>query len=73
MSRNIKDNLDKIKSIFSASALKSILRWSKPVRIPVLLISGFSVLASLLSLGVTLVTKNLIDGSTGGDVSALWR
>ncbi len=66
-------NLSKIKSIFSGSALKAILRWSKPVRVPVLLISGIGVLASLLSLGVTLVTKNLIDGATGGEASALWH
>ena len=66
-------NLKKVKSIFSGPALIALLRWSKPVCFPVLLISGISVLASLLSLGVTLVTKSLIDGATGGDLLALWR
>ena len=67
------NNFSKIKGIFSESALKAILRWSKPVRVPVLLISGISILASLLSLGVTLVTKNLIDGATSGQAGQLWR
>ncbi len=67
------NNFSKIKGIFSGSALKAILRWSKPVHVPVLLISGIGVLASLLSLGVTLVTKNLIDGATSGQAGQLWR
>ena len=66
-------SLRKAKEIVNGAALKAILRWSKPVRIPVLLISGISVLASLLSLGVTVVTKNLIDGATSGRSELLWQ
>lgn len=66
-------NLEKVRSIFASPALKAIWRWSKPVRVPVLLVSLISVVSSLSSLGVTLVTKNLIDGATGGNVSALWQ
>ncbi len=65
-------NLEKVRSIFASTALKAIWRWSRPVRIPVLLVSLISVVSSLTSLGVTLVTENLIDGATGRDVSALW-
>lgn len=67
------ETLKKVQNIFSGSALKAILHWSRPVRGPVLIISGISMLTSFLSLAVTLVTKNLIDGATGGDASALWR
>ena len=66
-------SLSKIKGIFSGSALKALLRWSKPVRVPVLCLSGIGVLTTLLSLGVTLVTKKLIDGATSGRAELLWR
>ena len=36
-------------------------------------ISLMGVTGSLLSLGITLVTKGLIDGATGADVQALWK
>ncbi len=39
----------------------------------VLEISLIGVTGSLLSLGVTLVTKSLVDSATGGNASALWR
>ena len=45
--------------MFSSPALRSILRWSRCV-------------LSLMSLGVTLVTKSLIDAATGGRGDALW-
>ncbi len=67
------NKLSKIKSMFSGTALKAVLRWSKPVHWSVLVISLIGVTGSLLSLGVTLVTKNLVDGATGGNASALWR
>ncbi|MCR4621580.1 MAG: ABC transporter ATP-binding protein/permease [Clostridiales bacterium] len=67
------DKLSKIKHVFSGTALKAVLRWSKPVRGSVLLISLIGVTGSLLSLGVTLVTKNLVDGATSANESALWR
>lgn len=44
----------------------------KPVHGAILFVSAMAVLNSLLSLGVTLVTKHLIDGATVGRASALW-
>ena len=67
------NKLSKIKSIFSGTAIKAVLRWSKPVRWSVLVISLIGVTGSLLSLVLTLVTKNLVDGATGGNVAALWK
>ncbi len=66
------NNFQRVKSIFHKTALRAIYRWSKPVHISIALISIFGVISSLISLGVTLVTKNLIDGATGGKESALW-
>lgn len=66
-------NLSKVRDIFSRSALSAVFHWSKPVRTSVLLISGIGVLISLMSLAVTLVTRNLIDGATSGQEEQLWR
>lgn len=67
------NSLSKIKGIFNSRALSAIIRWSKPVHKALLGICLFSVTSSLVSLGLTLVTKSLIDGATGGDESALWK
>ena len=66
------NNLQKIKGIFHGSAIRTIFRWSKPVHLSILLISVIGVISSLVSLGITLVTKNLIDGATGGKEAVLW-
>ena len=66
------DNLRKIQNIFRSPALRAIVQWSRPVHLSIVLISLIAVGGSLISLGVTLVTKALIDGATGGNVSALW-
>ena len=65
-------NISKIRSIFRSSAISAIYTWSKPVHMAILLISAIGVTSSLLSLGVTLVTKYLIDGATSANVRALW-
>ena len=66
------EKLKKAKNIFKSPALKAIKEWSRPVRGAILLISCIGVVNSLLSLGVTLVTKSLIDGATSGRSGALW-
>ncbi len=66
-------SFDRVKKVIKGSVLKALLRWSKPVRGAVLVISLIGVTGSLLSLGVTLVTKSLVDGATGGNAPALWR
>lgn len=66
------DSLQKVKGIYHSTALRAIFRWSKPVHGSILLVSLLGIVSSLLSLSVTLVTKNLIDGATGGNESALW-
>ena len=58
----MQDTLRKVRSSFRSPALRAIFRWSKPVRGSVALISLLGVLAALVSLSVTLVTRGLIDG-----------
>lgn len=67
------DSFNKIKSILTSQALSAIYRWSKPVHGAIAGISLMGVAGSLMSLGITLVTKGLIDGATGADVQALWK
>lgn len=66
------ENIKKINSIFRSPALHAIIKWSRPVHLSIILISAIAVIGSLISLGVTLVTKSLIDGATSGKESALW-
>ena len=66
------ESLQRFRHIFHRSALSAIWRWSRSVRLPVALICILSVVSTLASLGLTLVTKRLIDGATGGRSSALW-
>ena len=59
-------------SALRSPAIRAISRWSRPVRTSVLLISVVGVVLSLMSLGLTLVLRALIDGATSGNASALW-
>ena len=62
----------KMKEVFRRRSLMTIVHWARPVRWSVLVISVLAVLSSLLSLGLTLDTKSLIDAATSGNRSALW-
>ena len=64
--------IQKFKQIYRRQSLTAIQQWARPVRWAVLLISLLSVLSSLLSLGITLDTKSLIDAATSGNRSSLW-
>lgn len=67
------ENLKKAGRIFTSPALSAIFAWSEPARWPIVGISAISVVSTLVSLGLTLVTKALVDAAVGGDVTALWR
>ena len=67
------ENLKKIKSIFRSPALASIFKWSKCVHLQVVLICFLTVLTTLLSLGVTLTTRELIDGAIGFKTNAVLK
>ena len=67
------ERLRKVKALFTSRAISAIYRWSKPVHGAIAGISLMGVAGSLLSLGITLVTKGLIDAATGADMQALWK
>ena len=66
------NNLSKIKRIFVSPAIRAIWRWIKCVHRQIALICLIGVSASLFSLGLTLVTRSLIDAATSADASTLW-
>ena len=66
------ENLKKVKRIFRSPALGAVIRWSGCVRGSVALICALNAVSTLLSLGVTLVTKELIDGAVSGRAGTLW-
>ncbi len=63
----------KLRRVVNTHAVKTVMRWAKPVRWAILAICALGVISSLLSLAVTLVTRNLIDGATSGQAEMLWR
>ena len=67
------ENLKKARKLFKSPALSAIFVWSKPVRWSIVGISVISVVGALLSLGLTLVTKALVDAATGGNLDRLWQ
>ncbi|MBR3108319.1 MAG: hypothetical protein IKH30_14250 [Clostridia bacterium] len=67
------ENLKKAKKLFKSPALSAILAWAKPVYWPIVAVSTISVISALLSLGLTLVTKALVDAATGGNLDRLWQ
>ncbi|MBQ3762463.1 MAG: ABC transporter ATP-binding protein [Clostridia bacterium] len=67
------ENLKKARKLFKSPALSAILTWAKPVRLSIVGVSVISVVSALLSLGLTLVTKGLVDAATGGNLNRLWQ
>ena len=67
------DNLKKVRKLVKSPTLAAVLAWAKPMRWPIVGISIISVVSALLSLGITLVTKALVDAATGGNLDRLWQ
>ena len=67
------NNLQKVIAVFRSPAYKAIKRWTKPFYGAIWAISLLGILGTVLSLWLTLVTKNLVDGATSRDSSLLWK
>ena len=65
------ENLKKIIKIVRSPALSAVVRWSKCVHGSLLLICLINAGITLLSLGGTMATKELIDGAVAGKKEAL--
>ena len=66
-------NLQRVKTMLHNPVYKSIHRWAKPFRWTIWGISLLGILGTLLSLWMTLMTKELIDGAVSHDSSLLWK
>ena len=64
--------IEKVRGIFRSPALRAIGKWIRPVRGNVIAITMIGMINSLMGLAVTMVTKGLIDGATGGRSRDLW-
>lgn len=69
----MKENLKKVKSIFRSPAIVAIFKWSECVHLQVVLICVLTVTTTILSLGVTLTTRELIDGAISYRTNAVLK
>ena len=69
----MESNLKRVRTVFKSPAYKAIWRWTKPFHGVIWGISLLGISGTVLSLWLTLVTKNLIDGATSRDSSLLWK
>ena len=69
----ISSNLRKAANIVKSPALSAIFRWSESVSRYIIAINLIAVFNELTSLAIPLVTRDLIDGATSSNVSALWK
>lgn len=71
--KNRSEDFKKLKQLFSSPALAQVFKWSKCIRGRVVVICILNVISVLSSLGLTLVTKELIDAAVSSRGDALWR
>ncbi len=67
------DDIRKFRKIFQSPAMKQVTRWSKCIHSRIILICIMNVTLVLCSLGMTLVTKGLIDAAVSTNADALKR
>ena len=66
------EDLQKLRKIYRSPALKNVLKWSKCVHFSVVLSCVLSILSVLCSLGLTMVTKELVDSAVSTRFDSLW-
>ena len=67
------DDIKKFRKIFQSPALRQVIRWSKCVHSRIAWICVLTVILVLLSLSVTLVTKELIDAAVSSRAETIWH
>ena len=70
--KNSLEDLSKIRKIFKSPAIKQVYQWSKCIHGQILCICIFNVILVFCSLGVTLLTKELVDAAVSSQQGALW-
>ena len=69
----MKEVLQKIRKVLSNPVYRSISRWTKLFHGVIWVIALLGILGTALSLWMTLVTKDLIDGATSHNEGLLWK
>ena len=72
MKINLED-LEKVRKLFRSPAMAQVFRWSKCVHSRILCICILNVILVFCSLGVTLVTKELVDAAVSSHQDLLWK
>lgn len=72
MKINLED-LEKVRKLFRSPAMARVYRWSKCVHSRILYICLLNVVLVFCSLGVTLVTKELVDAAVSAHQDLLWK
>ena len=72
MKINLED-LEKVRKLFRSQAMSQVFRWSKCVHGRILSICFLNVVLVFCSLGVTLVTKELVDAAVSARQDLLWK
>ena len=67
------EDIRKLKKMFKSPAMTQVIKWSKCVRGQDLFICFLTVLIVLFSLGVTLITKELIDAAVSIKEDLIWK
>ena len=67
------DDIRKLKQLFLSPALKQVYKWSKCIHGKILLICILNIVSVFCSLGLTLVTKELIDTAVSAESDGLLR
>ena len=66
-------DLQKLRSIFRPGAATSIARWCRPMRSSFVLLCVLNVIYSLMTLGIPLLTRGLVDSAVSRSIGQLWR
>lgn len=67
------EDFQKIKKLFKSPAMRQVIKWSECIHGRIILICIMTVALVLLSLGTTLITKELIDAAVSSQTDGLWR
>ena len=67
----MKNNIQKVLSIFRSPGIAAVVRWSRCVHLRVIMICLLTVVGTVVSLGFTMATKGLVDGAVSSNMSGI--
>ena len=67
------EDIQKVKKIFHSPAMNKVIQWTKCVHGRVLWICFLNIIIVFCSLGITLITKELVDAAVSTRTDAIWN